>query len=119
MDKENRESGMPVIERGTDGLISVEGDLRADGAAEFERVMRGLSVEPSGEVTLDFSALDVEDGVAVAAAVNSIRELLSRSPRVIIRGAPQILGHNLYRVGMLAGGAVDLVDMRLDEASGF
>ncbi len=68
-------------------------------------------------VKLDLSRLDIEGGVAIAAAVNAIRALAACSKRVIISGAPQMLGHNLYRIGMLEG-AIEFVDIRLDEPLG-
>jgi anti-anti-sigma regulatory factor len=99
--------------------ITVEGDLNELNASAFAVRARQLSVEAGGSLTLNLCALEVEDGIAVATCVNVLRELRSRVVKLILRGAPQMLGHNLYRVGMLEGpGAIELVDMRLDEPGG-
>jgi hypothetical protein len=96
-----------------------EGDLSEHTAPGFERLMIEINSEPRGVVMLDFSALDIEDGVSLAVAINSLRLICSRSSKLLIRGAPQMLGHNLYRTGMLgACGQIELVEMRLDEPAG-
>ena len=101
------------------GATLVVGDLSQQNAFDFESRVRTLGVESGGSVVLDLSGLDIEDGVALATCINSLRELRARTGRLVLRGAPQMLGHNLYRTGMLDGaGAVELVDMRLDEPSG-
>lgn len=113
-------SELRVVEREGDEIVIVEGDLNADNAAQFERRLRALNAESNRAVKLDLSGLDIDDGVALATALNSLRELRGRSARIILVGAPQMLGHNLYRVGLLDGaGAVELIDMRLDEPTGF
>jgi anti-anti-sigma regulatory factor len=100
--------------------VIVEGDLTGENAAEFESQMREINSDLSRSIKLDFSALDIEDGLGIATAVNVLRELRSRTNHLAIVGAPQMLGHNLYRVGLLDGSsAIDLVDMREDEPAGF
>lgn len=118
MKEADYESELRIVESAAGPLVIIEGDLTASNACEFERRMRSLMARRDSALTLDLFALDVDDGVAVATAINVIRELLARSERLIIKGAPQILGHNLYRVGMLdKGSRIELVDMRFDEAS--
>ena len=100
--------------------ILVEGDLREQNASDFESRLRTLVVDAGGSVILDLSGLDIEDGVALTTCINSLRELRARSIGLVLRGAPQMLGHNLYRTGLLGGsGAIELIDMRLDEPGGF
>jgi anti-anti-sigma regulatory factor len=102
-----------------DERVRISGELTESNAAEFERQMHVINNAHSGAVTLDISELDIEDGVALATAINALRGLRARSSRLILMGAPQMLGHNLYRTGMLDGrGAIELVGMRLDEANG-
>ncbi|HVG21168.1 MAG TPA: STAS domain-containing protein [Blastocatellia bacterium] len=109
-----------MTQQSAGGAVIIEGDLTIHSAAEFERRMRSLNAASGGAVTLDLSGLDIEDGVALATAINSLRELRNRSAKIILKGAPQMLCHNLYRVGLLGeGGVVELVDMRLDEPAGF
>lgn len=109
-----------IIERSIDEPVTVEGDLNAENAAEFESRMRAINSDPSRRIILNFSALDIEDGVGIATAVNVLRELRSRTNHLVLVGAPQMLGHNLYRIGLLDGSAaIELVDMREDEPAGF
>ncbi|HYP29914.1 MAG TPA: STAS domain-containing protein [Blastocatellia bacterium] len=99
---------------------SLEGDLSEANAPEFESLLSSLEVDGRAAFALDLSGLDIGDGVAAATAVSCLRMLRARAGRLTLSGAPQILGHNLYRVGLLEGaGAIELIDMRLDEPSGF
>ena len=109
-----------MVQQSEGGPVIVEGDLNHHNAAEFERRMRALSAGSSRTIRLDLSGLDIDDGVALVTAINSLRELRNRSAKLILTGAPQMLCHNLYRVGLLGEtGAVELIDMRLDEPTGF
>jgi anti-anti-sigma regulatory factor len=105
---------------GSEGATLVEGDLREQNASDFESGVRTLVVEADNPVILDLHGLDIEDGVALTTCINSLRDLRARSIGLVLRGAPQILGHNLYRTGLLGGSrAIELIDMRLDEPGGF
>ena len=100
-------------------LIYLEGELSEQNAAEFDEAFRRLSVSPNGTTTLNMASLDITDGVSVATVLNAIRNLLERTEKVIIIAAPQMLAHNLYRVGMLAADSrIELVDMREEEPYG-
>ena len=112
--------GLRVVESPCGESVIIEGDLTSDNAAQFEQRLRALNAALNRAIILNLSGLDIDDGVALATAINSLRELRSRSAKIILIGAPQMLCHNLYRVGLLDGlGAVELIDMRLDEPSGF
>ena len=118
-----QESGLSFIELIEHKHMSIEGELTEANAPEFERRLQAFGAKAmrgtSTERILDISRLDIEDGVALVTVLNALRLLRARSSALILRGAPQILGHNLYRTGMLDGSAaVELVDMRLDEANG-
>ncbi|HEX8088841.1 MAG TPA: STAS domain-containing protein [Blastocatellia bacterium] len=109
-----------MIEQSAHEAVIIEGDLTHRNAVEFERRVRALKPPPGGVVRLDLSGLDIDDGVALVTAINALRELRNRPARIILTGAPQMLCHNLYRVGLLGEGvAVELIDMRLDEPAGF
>jgi anti-anti-sigma regulatory factor len=115
-----REAGIKLVERVAGKWASLEGDLSEANVSEFEARLSSLEVDGGAAFTLDLSGLDIDDGVAAATAVSCLRELRARALRLVLTGAPQILGHNLYRVGLLEGaGAIELVEMRLDEPSGF
>jgi ABC-type transporter Mla MlaB component len=109
-----------VIEQSADNTIRIAGELSGDGVDEFERRMRFVQVEAGRAITLDLTGLDIEDSLAVACAINVLRDLCVRACGVVVLGAPQMLGHNLYRVGLLGGPRrVTLVDMRQDEPAGY
>ena len=118
-----QESGLSFIELIENKRMSIEGELTEANAQEFERRLQAFGAKAmrreSTERILEISRLDIEDGVALATSINALRALRARSRRLVLRGAPQMLGHNLYRTGMLDGSAaIELVDMRLDEANG-
>src|SRR5688572_21287398 len=95
--------------------ILIDGDLNEQNASAFAAEARRLAVEADRPMKLNLSGLDIDDGIALATCVNVLRELRARVSKLVLRGAPQILGHNLYRVGMLEGpDKVELLDMRLD-----
>ncbi|HEX8183306.1 MAG TPA: STAS domain-containing protein [Blastocatellia bacterium] len=119
MTEGNLEPELRVNESPGGESVIIEGDLTSDNAAQLEGQLRALKVEPGLAIVLDLSGLDIDDGVALATAINSLRELRNRAVKIVITGAPQMLGHNLYRVGLLDGrDAVELIDMRLDEPGG-
>lgn len=116
MEGASRTSQTLAVQRSPDGTVTVGGEVTTLNAAEFAFQLRDLEVERA--LTLDLSRLDLDDEIALAIAVDSLRELRARVSRLVLKGAPQILGHNLYRIGALAGShAIELVDMRLDEPS--
>jgi anti-anti-sigma regulatory factor len=99
----------------SDAAIGIEGELCEANAAAFEAAVATLKVNPEA-VALDMLEFDVEDGIAIATAINAIRQLLSQSKKLKLIAAPQILCHNLYRVGLLElGTRIELVAMREDE----
>ena len=114
----NREPDFRVIERMAGEAVTVEGELTEANAEEFERRMNEIFQKSQREITIDLYGLDIDDGVALATFINSLRRLRARNTRLILKGAPQMLGHNLYRVGLLDDDAITLIDMRLDEPSG-
>ena len=114
---------MSFIELIENKRMRIEGELTEANAPEFERRLQAFGAKAmrrgSTERILEISRLDIEDGVALVTTINALRALRARSRRLVLRGAPQMLGHNLYRTGMLDGSAaIELVDMRLDEANG-
>jgi anti-anti-sigma regulatory factor len=104
------------MKRVSDDSALIEGELNSENAAEFESFLRSIEAD-SETIRLDLATLDIEDGVALATTINALRELRARFSRVIVLRAPQLLGHNLYRLGLLE--SIELVDMREDEPSGF
>jgi anti-anti-sigma regulatory factor len=115
---ENPQSGLQFSRR-QDGAVVIEGELNFGNAEAFEQALTSLNVEANGRLVLDMSGFDVDDGIGVATAINGLRDLLKRVDRLQLTGAPQILAHNLYRVGLLeSNSAIELIDMRQDEPYG-
>ncbi|MBI3654640.1 MAG: STAS domain-containing protein [Acidobacteria bacterium] len=107
------------ISRRSDGVIVIEGELTQDHAAEFQVALAALQAASDAAMIFDLFGFEVADGLAVATTINALRELLQRTGKVTLLGAPQMLAHNLYRVGMLeANSAIALIDMREDEPYG-
>ena len=98
----------------------VEGELCEATAPELDALLEIFASGARGAVTLDLAGLDIDDGAGQAAAINFLRRVRSRSSRLVLTGAPQMLCHNLYRVGLLEGSnPIELIDMRQDEPAGF
>lgn len=75
-----------------------------------------LSQAPESVDTLDLGELDLDDGEAVVEAVNLVTALRDRHGSLLIREAPQMLAHTLYKVGALNKG-VSLEAPRSDEGT--
>lgn len=99
-----------------DTALIISGDLDASGITQFEAEIAALPLLPD-PLRLDLSGFDISDGLAAVAAVDAMRRL-ARGRRLVLQGAPQLLAHNLYRVGDLEGGSVVLEATRQDEAYG-
>jgi anti-anti-sigma regulatory factor len=109
----------PRVVQGPGDVILIEGDLAAGNTDEFARRLLALAAAARGELRLDLHGLDIDDGPAIAVVVNIIRQLCARATKLVLIGAPQMLCHNLYRIGLLDGGRIELVDMREDEPAGY
>lgn len=97
--------------------IEVGGSIDASIAAAFALALaRDVKTLSVGDTTihLDFRDLELDDGSAVAEAVNALRELLLGA-RVVIKNAPQMLAHTLYKTGMLRGTELALASPRDEE----
>jgi anti-anti-sigma regulatory factor len=115
---ENQESTLQLSRR-SDGAIVIEGELDHRNAVDFQGTLESLKVEPNSEIVLELFGFDVEDGIAVVTAINALRDLLKRVSKLTLIGAPQMLCHNLYRVGLLEStSAIELLAMREDEPYG-
>ena len=115
MSNENQQSELQYTKR-NDGTIVVEGELNQQNTGTFQQTLELLNIEQDSKIVIDMFGFDVEDGVSVAIAVNALRDLLKRVRQLQLIGAPQILCHNLYRVGLLGPNtAIELIDMREDE----
>ena len=97
-----------------EGRVGLHGELRLDAAISLCRWF-----DTAGEIAvIERDDFDIADGVACARLVNLIRRILSRQETLAIYGAPQVLAHNLYRIGLLADERLVLKAIREDEAYG-
>lgn len=109
-----------LIRRRTDASrITVGGSIDATVAEAFGEVfehdVRALA-DGDGIIHLELDELELDDGSAVAEAVNALRRLLTHGP-VVLHHAPQMLAHTLYKTGMLQGDRLQLETPRVDEPS--
>lgn len=91
--------------------LHLEGDLER---ADISLLETELPARLATAHILDCTALDIEDGAALACLARLLKDA-AVSRKITIRGAPQLLAHTLYRVGALA--RFDWPDLRWDEAS--
>ncbi len=90
------------------------GDVDSGGAA---RVLEAFQAESgqSGMVELLMEEAELTDGISVTHMVDAVRLLLKSYEQVRLIRSPQMLAHSLYRVGMLQGGGLELVEPREEE----
>ncbi len=97
-------------------VIIVEGILARTTAASLEGLLTTLLNKTPGPADLDLTDLDIEDTEGMLALMDLLRARQQAGVTLTLIGAPQALGHNLYRARLLEGPhAVRLVDMRQDE----
>ena len=99
------------------GGLVIRGDLTRGNVVMLVRYLRKLN--SGADLALDLSGLEIEDVEPLVLMVNLLRELRERVQRLTVKGAPQLLGHNLYRANLLAGPrAIELIETREDQAYG-
>jgi anti-anti-sigma regulatory factor len=92
--------------------LSLKGVVDADVAALFLEELASLSTSDA-PITIDMRQAELEDATLIGALVDQIRQAALRSGRVQLLEPPQVLAHNLYRVGALEGDStIQLVDPR-------
>lgn len=97
-------------------LIIVEGILARTTAGSLEGLVIHLLSRTPGPAHLDLTELDIEDTEGMLALVDLIRARQQAGVALTLIGAPQALGHNLYRARLVEGpNPVRLVDIRQDE----
>jgi anti-anti-sigma regulatory factor len=97
--------------------IHVGGSIDASTANAFAIALaRDVKTLARGDASihLDFDDLELDDGSAIAEAVNALRELSLSAP-VVLRNAPHMLAHTLYKIGMLRGTRLALETPRHEE----
>jgi ABC-type transporter Mla MlaB component len=119
MDDNADKTRLEFIEQ-TGSHLEIGGELTGENAQWLSDRLGRLSLEPGSSLRIDLANMDVADGIAIATLIDALREVRGRVSKLEIRRAPQMLGHNLYRVGMLDGRqAIILTDMREEEPPSF
>lgn len=98
------------------GTLIIRGELDAAQADMFAAEVAALGALPD-PLTVDLGSFDIADAHAAVTAVNTMRTL-ARGRCLVLHAAPQILAHNLYRVGDLEQGSLRLEATREDEPYG-
>ena len=107
------------LQRGPRGEIEASGEVDEDNARIFSARLLDLAGESKGPLFLDFSALDLLDGPALARTVETLRGLLHGERRITLRGAPQMLAHNFYKLSLLyPESPLTLIEPRQDDPQG-
>lgn len=105
----------PPTIRWTDGRLCLGGTVSAAQAADWRAAVVLAGRDGTGP-DIDLGELDLDEGIAVAEAVNAVRGLAALWGPVRLLEAPQMLAHTLYKVGAL-GPALQLIDPRSDEGT--
>ncbi len=95
-----------------DARLTISGDLTAETVCE---VLHAIQFPPQ---TLDVSEVDIGDGPAMAALTSALKRLLLTGHVLTLVGPPQLLVHNLYRVGYYPYTGLQVEGLRQDEAYG-
>lgn len=101
------------------GRLFIGGDLYFGNAVVLFRYLQRFESAPDQALVIDLYELDIFDGKSLAMLVRELRGLRRKVASLVLVGAPQMLGHNLYRINLLSGAqAIELEEMREDEAYG-
>jgi hypothetical protein len=105
-----------VYPKVVDRAITLPWESVISASEGCEKALRAFELSSGCRVEIDLAEVDFEDGESLAKAIEILRHLRIRAPRLTLIRAPQMLCHNLYRVGLLDGpGAIELIEMRQDE----
>lgn len=75
-------------------------------------------LETTPVLCLDFSDADIENGATMGKLVSFLKKALATGKSVTLYGPPQLLVHNLYRVGFYPHPLLIVENLRLDEPYG-
>lgn len=101
------------------GRLIICGDLYRGNAIVLINYLRNFQEDAPKNLEVDLSQLDISDGTPMALLLNELRSLRKSLDSLVLIGAPQMLGHNLYRANLLEGPeSIELREMREDEAYG-
>lgn len=87
--------------------------------ADVAQLSAWLEAQPDAErAQLDLSAADVPDGLVMAALTRALARRLDTGGALHLEGPPQLVLHNLYRIGRYPHILLSVSNERHDEAYG-
>ena len=95
--------------------LTLEGSATVEDADALFAAVMADAPHHTGPLTVHLYDLELETGVATVACHQLVRLLRDQFGTVILREAPQMLAHSLYKVGDLSDGRVVLDSPRSDE----
>ncbi len=104
---------MAHIQKDTIGF-SISGELEVN---DLPLVAKALAKSPA-EISLLLDGLDISDGTAMAGFTRLLADLLDRGQPLTLCKPPQLVVHNLYRIGRHPHPLLNVIDMREEEAYG-
>ena len=69
------------------------------------------------DMDLDLVDLEIEEGLSMVRTLHSIRQHLQSGFHLTLRRPPQMIAHNLYRIGLLNHPLLHLESVRMEEPS--
>jgi anti-anti-sigma regulatory factor len=95
--------------------IVIKGEINSHNWVDVRRALAKPAFRGQ-QLVMDLGQLEIEGGEVLTELVDGLRRLRKTVASLTLTGAPQMLCHNLYRVGALAGSdRIGLIDMRQDE----
>jgi ABC-type transporter Mla MlaB component len=95
-------------------VITYQGDVTVAALAGLRDLAGGN--EKCAALHLDFAEADIADGAAMALLTATLKQLLAAGVHVTLHQPPQLVVHNLYRVGYYPHAQLLVESMRQDEA---
>lgn len=103
------------IDCDAEGVLCVAGELSRTHAADFRAELATAAGAARRPLIVDLFEFDLDDALATVAAVAALRSLAEHEP-LVVRHAPQLLAHSLYRINAL--GTIRLEAPREEEPYG-
>ena len=102
---------------GPDRRFVIGGELALESCTGLQEYW-ARHIEPRQQVEIELEDLDTDDAHGLAVLINLLKKTLEGGSRVTLYHSPQMLGHSLYKNGLLReGSGLTLVEPRRREPS--
>jgi ABC-type transporter Mla MlaB component len=101
------------------GVLILSGDMNRTDIKALDRQLPGLLPPRAAcgdALVIDCDALEIDDGMAMAALVRLLKIAVRQGGVYHLRGAGQMLAHNIYRAHLMDNG-ITLLETRMNEPS--